>query len=65
MHRITKVVFTLIFVKIKNALKKYLKIREHFIVIVLYCTKRRYSQIEPHLTVKIEVGREAPLNSIY
>lgn len=52
--QLQNVVFTLIFVNIKN-----------FIVIVLYYTKRRYSQIEPHLTVKIEVGREAPLNSIY
>ena len=44
-----KVVSILIFVNIKN-----------FIDIVLYYTKRRYSQIEPHLTVKIEVGCEAP-----
>ena len=40
---------------------RILKIRELFFVIVLYCTMRRCSQIEPNLRVEIVYGREAPL----
>ena len=32
-----------------------------YFVFVLYCTKRRYSQIKPHIKVEIEYGRKAPL----
>jgi len=42
-----------IFVKFKKCAKKYLKIRHNFTVIVLYCTKRRCSQIKPQLKIKI------------
>jgi len=31
----------------------------NFFVIVIYWTKRRYLQLEPHLKVEIEDGREA------
>ena len=32
----------------------------NFFVFVLYCTKRRCSEIKPQLKVEIEDGREAP-----
>ena len=32
----------------------------NFFAIVLYCTKRRCSHIEPHFKVKIKDGGEAP-----
>ena len=56
MPRITKgcIQKLLIFVKFKKCAKKYLKIRELFFVIVLYCTKRRCSEIDQQLKVKVE-----------
>ena len=47
------------FCKILKCAKKYYEIGKLFIY-VLYCTKRRCSQIMPQLKVEIEDGREAP-----
>ena len=43
----------------ENAQKNIMK-SAHFFVFVLYCTKRRCSEIKPQLKVEIEDGREAP-----
>ena len=43
----------------ENAQKKYYIIRKFF-VFVLYCSKRRCSEIKPQLKVEIEDGREKP-----
>ena len=43
----------------KNAQKNIMK-SANFFVFVLYCTKRRCSEIKPQLKVEINDGREAP-----
>jgi len=43
----------------ENAQKIIMKSANYF-VFVLYCTKRRCSEIKPQLKVEIEDGREAP-----
>ena len=43
----------------ENARKKYNEIRKLLFCFVLYCTKRRCSQIKPRLKVEREDGREA------
>ena len=48
-----------IFVNFANARKNNMK-SANFFVFVLYCTKRRRSEIKPELKVEIEDGREAP-----
>ena len=48
-----------IFVNFGNSRKNIMK-SANFFVFVLYCTKRRCSEIKPQLKVEIEDGREAP-----
>jgi len=43
----------------ENAQKNIMK-SANFFVFVLYCTKRRCSEVKPQLKVEIEDGREAP-----
>ena len=54
----------LIFVKFENARKNIVK-SANFFVIVLYCTKRRCSQIKPQVKLKKDDGREAPKSLVY
>ena len=54
---IQKLLFLCEILKLRK--KKYFNIHELIFVIFLYCTKRRYSQIEPQLKVKIEEGRNS------
>ena len=49
------------FCKILKMREKILWNPQTFFVFVLYCTKRRCSQIKPQLKVQIEDGREEPL----
>ena len=46
----------------ENAQKNIMK-SANFFVFVLYCTKRRCSEIKPQLKVEIKDGREAPKDS--
>ena len=43
----------------ENAQKNIMK-SANFFVFVLYCTKRRCSEIKPQFKIEIEDGREAP-----
>ena len=43
----------------ENAQKNIMKFA-NFFVFVLYCTKKRCSEIKPQLKVEIEDGRKAP-----
>ena len=45
---------------LKNFARKNIIKSANFFIFVLYCTKRRCSQIKPQLKVEIEDGREAP-----
>jgi len=48
------------FCKILKLRKKYYEISKLFFVFLLYCTKRRCSEIKPRLKVEIDGEREAP-----
>jgi len=48
------------FCKILKMREKYYEIRKLFFDFVLYCTKKRCSQIKQQLKVEIENGHKAP-----
>ena len=47
-------------VKLWKCANKYYEMRNLFLVLVLYCRKRRFSQIKPQLKVKKEDERDVP-----
>ena len=53
------------FCKIFKMREKILRNPQTFFVFVLYCTKRRCSQIKPHIEVEIEDGRERSKSLVF